>query len=91
VLTEFGSRASEVRRGKAGSAERDSQDDAALASEKDMSHLLRRARHSLDEHPFSKQRLPWIGHLRPLIASTIRVVEVGIKKWCRSTKFNMTS
>ncbi len=80
VLTEFGSRTMTLQCGKAGRAERDSQDNAVLASEKGMCDLLRRASNSLDEHPFSKQRLSRIGHLRPLSASIIWVLEVGIKK-----------
>ena len=85
MLAEFGTRTMTDQRGKAGGAEPNSQDDAVFASEKDMSHLLRRARNALDEQPFSKQRLGRIGHFRPLIASITWVLEVGMKKWCRLT------
>jgi len=54
-----------------------------------MRDVLWGTRNALDEKAFSEQRLGGIGHLGPLDASIVRVVEVGIKKCCRSTGFNM--
>jgi hypothetical protein len=50
-----------------------------------MRDVLRCTGHALNAEAFSEQRLGGIGHLGPLDASIIRVVEVGIKKCCRLT------
>ena len=91
LFAEFGSWRVTDQRGKTGSAQRHSHDDAVITAEKHMRDFLRSGCHSLNWKSFSEQWLGRIGHLGPLDASIIRVVEVGIKKWCRSTESNMTS
>ena len=56
-----------------------------------MRDVLWRTSNSLDGQSLPKQWLRRIGHLRPLRASTIWVVERGIKKWCRSIAFHTMS
>lgn len=70
--------------GKAGGPHGDSQDDAVIASQKDVRHVLRGTRYLLDTKTLSEQRLRRIGYLSPLDASIARVVERGIKKCCSS-------
>jgi hypothetical protein len=77
------------QRGQAGCSQRHSQDDAIITAEEDIRDLRRRASDAFHREAFPKQRLGPIGHLGPLNASVIRVVEVGFKKWCRSTVFTI--
>jgi hypothetical protein len=84
MLAQFGSRATIVQRGKASGTQWHPQNDAVFASQEDMGDILRCTRDPLDTKSFSKEWLARIGHLGPGI---IWVVEVGIKKWCGSTRF----
>jgi hypothetical protein len=77
---EFGAWRVTDQGGKAGGPYGDSQDDAVLASQKDVRHVLACTRYVLDTQALSEERLPRIGYLGPLNASIVRVVERGIKK-----------
>ena len=74
-----------LQRRKVRSSQRHSQHNAIFTADKDMGDFLRRLGHRLDLKPFSKQRLPRVGHFHPQLASICRVVETGINKWCGST------
>jgi hypothetical protein len=80
-----------VQRRKTGGAQRRPQNDAVLASQKDVGNLFRRTSDALDAEPLPEQRFARIDHFRPKLAILIRVVEGGIKKWCRSIVSTMTS
>ncbi len=54
-----------------------------------MGDILRRASNTLNEESLPKQWLRRIGYLRPLSASIIRVVEVGVEKCCRSITWDI--
>jgi len=63
------------------------QDDAIFASQKYVRRFFSTARNGFKAEPFSEEWLGRIRDLHPLTASIIWVVEVGIKKWCRSTRW----
>ena len=80
LFAEFGSGCVTDQGRQTGRAQRDPQDNAIIASQEDMRHVLRRVRNALNTETFSEQRLSRVGYLSPLDASVIRVVERGIKK-----------
>jgi hypothetical protein len=80
LIAEFGSGRVTDQGRQTGRAQRDPQDNAIISPQKDMRHVLRRARNTLNAETFSEQRLSRVGYLSPLDASVIRVVERGIKK-----------
>jgi len=55
-----------------------------------MRNLRRRASDAFHREAFPEQWLGRIGHLGPLNASVLRVVEVGFKKWCRLMRLTMS-
>jgi hypothetical protein len=70
--------------------QRNSQDDAIVTPEKDIGDLFRGASNRLNAKPPPIQGLTRIRDFNPCIAS-VRVIELGIKMWCRSIEFNTTS
>jgi hypothetical protein len=68
--------------------QRYSQHNAISVPQKNMSDAWIGPGDGLDLQSLAKERLAWISHLHP-VASIAWVVEVGIKKWCRSIGSNM--